>query len=162
MLPAQVAATLEDHLGVDKVATDFGRCDRVLVTARGLLLVAALETALKIRETSALLAEGMSSADLRHGPIAAVSTGHPVLALSDARTREDIEDVTGLLRRRGAVVRTVSDAPDADVPIPVGIPEALLPIVASVRGQQIAAAISAHRSLDPDRPGGLSKITSTY
>jgi glucosamine--fructose-6-phosphate aminotransferase (isomerizing) len=161
-IPAQVAAILDDQSPVDEVVTDLDGCDRVLVTARGPLLVAALETALKIRETSALLAEGMSSADLRHGPIAAVGTGHPVLAVTGARTRDDIADVIELLRGRGATVRTVSDAPDADVPLPRGIPELLLPILASVRGQQIAALMSAHRKLDPDSPGGLSKVTSTY
>jgi glucosamine--fructose-6-phosphate aminotransferase (isomerizing) len=134
----------------------------VLVTARGLLLVAALETALKIRETSALLAEAMSSADLRHGPIAAVGIGHPVLAITGERTGDDIDDVVRNLRGRGATVRTVSDAPDADVPIPAGIPESLLPIAASVRGQQIAGLMAAHRDLDPDRPGGLSKVTTTH
>ena len=161
-IPAHVAAILDDRAPVEAVVTDLDGCDRVLVTARGLLLVAALETALKIRETSALLAEGMSSADLRHGPIAAVGAGHPVLAMTGARTRDDIADIIQLLRRRGATVRTVSEAPDADVPLPLGIPEPLLPILASVRGQQIAALMSAHRNLDPDRPGGLSKVTSTY
>lgn len=161
-LPTQAAAILDDRTAVEVVAAGFDGCDRVLVTARGLLLVAALETALKIRETSALLAEGMSSADLRHGPIAAVGTGHPVLAITGARTRDDLEEITRMLRRRGAVVRSVSDAPGADVSIPPGIPEPLLPIAASIRGQQIAAVMAAHRNLDPDRPGGLSKVTSTY
>ena len=82
--------------------------------------------------------------------------------MTGARTRDDIADIIQLLRRRGATVRTVSEAPDADVPLPLGIPEPLLPILASVRGQQIAALMSAHRKLDPDRPGGLSKVTSTY
>ncbi len=162
MLPVHVAASLEVSRGVDEVATDFDACDHVLVTARGLLLVAALETALKIREASAMLAEAMSSADLRHGPMAAVGAGHPVLAMTGARTRKDIEGVIRMLRDRRAVVRTVSDAPDADIPLPVGIPEALLPIVASVRGQQLAATISAHRDLDADHPAGLSKVTHTH
>ncbi len=161
-LPVQVGAMLEDREAAEVVATDFDACDRVLVTARGLLLAAALETALKIRETSALLAEGMSAADLRHGPIVAVGAGHPVLAITGAETRKDVEDIARMLRDRGAMVRTVSDAPGADISMPAGIPEPLLPIAASVRGQQIAALMSAHRNLDPDRPGGLTKITSTY
>jgi glutamine---fructose-6-phosphate transaminase (isomerizing) len=161
-IPAQVASILDDLAPVERVVTDFDGCDRVLVTARGLMLVAALETALKIRETSALLAEGMSSADLRHGPVAAVGAGHPVLAMTGARSCDDIADAVHMLRKRGATVRCVSDAPDADVPLPLGIPEPLLPILASVRGQQIAALMSAHRQLDPDSPGGLSKVTSTY
>jgi glucosamine--fructose-6-phosphate aminotransferase (isomerizing) len=104
----------------------------------------------------------MSSADLRHGPIAAVGAGHPVVAITGAQTHEDIEDVVTMLRGRGAVVRTVSVAPDADIALPTAVPEQLLPIVASVRGQQIAARMAAQRNLDPDRPGGLSKVTPTY
>ncbi len=162
MLPAQVEDVLGDGGGVDAVAAQLDGCDRVLVTARGLLLVAALETALKVRETSGLLAEGMSSADLRHGPIAAVAAGHPVLAMSNASTRADIDEVVRQLRGRGAVVHTVSDAGDADITVPGGIAEALLPIVMSVRGQQVAATLAARRGLDPDCPAGLSKVTSTY
>jgi glucosamine--fructose-6-phosphate aminotransferase (isomerizing) len=161
-LPAQVDLILRDAPAVDPVARAFDGCDHLLVTARGLLLVAALETALKIRETSAVLAEAMSSADLRHGPIAAVGAGHPVVAITGAQTHEDIEDVVTMLRGRGAVVRTVSVAPDADIALPTAVPEQLLPIVASVRGQQIAARMAAQRNLDPDRPGGLSKVTPTY
>ena len=67
-LPGQVARLLADPLPSDRLAAAIGESDRVLVTGRGLLLVAALETALKIRETAGILAEGISSADLRHGP----------------------------------------------------------------------------------------------
>ncbi len=81
-LPAQVAALLDDPGCAHRVAADLDGADRLLATGRGLLLVAALETALKVRETSGILAEGISPADLRHGPIAAVGEGFPVLAFS--------------------------------------------------------------------------------
>jgi glucosamine--fructose-6-phosphate aminotransferase (isomerizing) len=161
-IPGQVAEILGDEESVDTVVTEFDGRDRVLVTARGLMLGAALETALKIRETSALVAEAMSSADLRHGPIAAVGLGHPVVAMSGPRTRDDIADVVDMLRARGAMVRTISDAPEADISLPAGTPETLLPVLASVRGQQIAARAALRRNLDPDSPGGLSKVTLTY
>jgi glutamine---fructose-6-phosphate transaminase (isomerizing) len=161
-LPGQVATILADVAPIARMVDSIGACDRVLVTARGLLLVCALETALKMRETSLVVAEAMSSADLRHGPIAAVGPGHPIIAIAGGRTTADIRDVVRALRERGAMVHTVSDAADADVSLPLETPEALLPVLASVRGQQVAATMAARRDLDPDSPGGLSKVTLTH
>jgi glucosamine--fructose-6-phosphate aminotransferase (isomerizing) len=160
-LPEQVSALLHDVAPVERVVAALDGCDQILVTARGLLLVAALETALKIRETSAVVAEGMSSADLRHGPIAAVGAGYPVIAITGERTRADLTEMADALRARGAVVHVVSDGPDAAITLPDGTPEALLPVLAAVRGQQIAMLMATRRGLDPDSPGGLSKVTLT-
>lgn len=161
-LPDHVAAVLEDSAAVAGVVTALGECDRVLVTARGPMLVAALETALKIRETTMVLAEGMSSADLRHGPIVAVGHGFPVIAMAGALTAPDVAGVTDTLRRRGAAVVSVSDRTGADIALPGGVAETLLPVLAAVRGQQLAAGMASQRGLDADRPGGLSKVTLTH
>ena len=50
---------------------------------------------------------------------------------------------------------------DADVPLPGAVPEPLVPIVAVVRGQQLAYQLAQRLGYDPDRPGGLTKITPT-
>jgi glucosamine--fructose-6-phosphate aminotransferase (isomerizing) len=123
---------------------------------------AALETALKIKETCSLLADGYSSADLRHGPIAAVKPGFHVVALSvPGPGFEDMAELIGELRSRGASVLTVAPEPWADIPLPAGMPETLAPIVAVVRGQQLARELSLRLGLDPDHPEGLSKVTAT-
>jgi glucosamine--fructose-6-phosphate aminotransferase (isomerizing) len=161
-LPDQMAALLDDPGCADIVAADFDGSDRVVVTGRGLLLVAALETALKIRETSGIFGEGISPADLRHGPIAAVGQGFPVLAFaSDQVGAADAADLETTLRQRGARVHAIAPAGDASCRLPEHVPDALLPLLAVIRGQQVAAAIARRRHLDPDAPASLSKVTLT-
>jgi len=126
-----------------------------------MLLAAALETALKLRETSGILAEGISPADLRHGPIAAIGEGFPVLEFAAEAVEPDAPDLVALLRERGARVLTVGPSSGAVCPLPRGLAPALLPILAVVRGQQLAAAVARFRHLDPDSPAGLTKVTST-
>ena len=162
-LPAQVAALLDDPGCAHRVAADLDGADRLLATGRGLLLVAALETALKVRETSGILAEGISPADLRHGPIAAVGEGFPVLVFSPGAVADpEASDLAAALSRRGARVVSVGPAAVADCSLPSGVPAALLPVLAVVRGQQLAAALALRRNLDPDTPAGLTKVTLTH
>jgi glucosamine--fructose-6-phosphate aminotransferase (isomerizing) len=161
-LPDQVSGLLADPAPVQGVAAGIEGADRLLVTGRGLLLVAAMETALKIRETTGVLAEGISPADLRHGPIAAVGEGFPVLAFSGGETGDPADpDLVSTLRARGARVAVVGPVAAADCPLPAGVPPALLPVLAVIRGQQVAAALARRRGLDPDAPAGLSKVTLT-
>jgi glucosamine--fructose-6-phosphate aminotransferase (isomerizing) len=161
-IPDQIGALLADSESAAAVARSLDGGDRVLTVGRGILLVAALETALKIRETSAILAEGVSSADLRHGPIAAVGKGFPVLAFtSDGPSGADMAALVTELRMRGALVRRIGPTESAELSLPGGVPEPLLPLLATVRGQQVAAATAARRQLDPDRPEGLTKVTLT-
>jgi len=162
-LPEQVADLLADGAGPESVAVALDGADRLLVTGRGLHLVAAMETALKVRETSGVMAEGISPADLRHGPIAAVGPGFPVLAFGGGGTPDpDSGELARLLDERGAHVMEVSAGAGAVCSLPARVPEPLLPPLEVVRGQQIAAAIARLRGLDPDAPPGLSKVTLTH
>ncbi|MBV9196075.1 MAG: glutamine--fructose-6-phosphate aminotransferase, partial [Solirubrobacterales bacterium] len=113
-----------------------------------------------IKETCSLLADGYSSADLRHGPIAAVTHGPPVIDLNaDGPAHADVSELTSELRRRGAQVVTVGAG--GDVSLPAEVPEALAPGLAVVRGQQLARALALRLGYDPDRPEGLTKVTPT-
>jgi glucosamine--fructose-6-phosphate aminotransferase (isomerizing) len=162
-VPGQVARLLADPAPVDRLAAGIGEGDRLLVTGRGLLLVAALETALKIRETTGILAEGISPADLRHGPIAAVGPGFPILSFRSAGDAD--QDAPGLMEtllHRGARVQVIGSDRGADCALPAGVPTGLLPVLAVVRGQQVAAALARRRGVDPDAPAGLSKVTLTH
>jgi glucosamine--fructose-6-phosphate aminotransferase (isomerizing) len=133
-----------------------------VVVARGYLYGAALEAALKIKETCSLLADGYSSADLRHGPIAAVTEGIPVLVLDvPGPVHADVAGLVGELRERGANVIVIGSAEGADISLPADMPEALAPVAAVVRAQQLARALSLRMGFDPDEPAGLSKVTAT-
>ena len=157
-----MAAALADPEPAEVLAAQLADATRLIVVGRGLLYSAALEAALKVRETTRITAEGFSAADLRHGPIAVVEPGYPVLALrAPGPAFADMADLVDDLRRRGADVALVSEEEDAALPLPPGVPEALAPIVAVVRAQQLALALARRRGLDPDAPEGLAKVTVT-
>ena len=161
-MPGAVAAVLGDLEPAHRLAARWAHAARLFVAARGLLYAAALEAALKIKETTGILAEGISAADLRHGPIGVAAGDVPVLALDGGGAgREDVREVAELARERGAPVALCGDAQDADLPIPWGLPEALTVFPATARAQQLAAAMAAARGVDPDAPAGLTKVTAT-
>jgi glucosamine--fructose-6-phosphate aminotransferase (isomerizing) len=161
-VPEWVEAVLADPGSPQAAASSLVQPTDMIVVARGFMYGAALETALKIKETCSLLADGYSSADLRHGPIAAVTRGFHVIAVSvPGPGFEDMAELIGELRSRGASVLTVAPEPWADIPLPSGMPETLAPIVAVVRGQQLARELSLRLGFDPDQPAGLSKVTAT-
>lgn len=161
-LPAAAAEVLRDNDPAREAAAAIGDAPGLVAVARGYLYCAALETALKLKETTSLLADGYSAADFRHGPIAIVDEELPVLAFSLAGpAAADVAALTGEVRERGGRVLTIGDAPDSDLTFPANVPEALAPIVAALRGQQIAAALALHLGVDPDAPFGLRKVTPT-
>jgi glutamine---fructose-6-phosphate transaminase (isomerizing) len=159
-LPFAVGAVLDQPRPAEILAERWAPAERAFVVARGLLLAAALETALKVKETTGVLAEGMSAADLRHGPIAATGPNAPVLVLDGGGPpAADLAELAQLAARRGAPVARCADS--AELPLPAHIPEALSVVTATVRGQQLAAALADARGVDPDAPVGLSKVTAT-
>jgi glutamine---fructose-6-phosphate transaminase (isomerizing) len=161
-VPEWVQAVLDDPGPAAAAAESLLEAPHLLVVARGYLLGAAGEIALKVKETCSLPADSYSAADLRHGPIAAITTGFPVLALSaPGPAHQDICALTDELRARDARVLTISGDAGSDIPLPGNMPEALAPIAAVVRGQQLARELSLRLGHDPDRPSGLTKVTAT-
>jgi glutamine---fructose-6-phosphate transaminase (isomerizing) len=162
-LPAQAASLVADRDGPEQVAARWADAARLVVTGRGLAYAAALETALKIKETARVHAEGLSAADLLHGPIAALDSGLPVLVVSGGtRFAADEAALTARLAAEGVPHAVCGTAPDAGLPLPAGVCEVTAPVLATIRGQQLALASSLCRGLNPDAPVGLSKITATH
>lgn len=153
-LPDAVAATLDDAGPARVLAERWCAIDRLVVAGRGLGYAAALETALKVAETTGILAQGMSAADLRHGPIAAVYAGAPVLLVEGSGPGE--ADLAGL-----RLLLEARHAETASMPVPAGLAETAQVITAIVRGQQLAQALALARNADPDAPAHLTKVTQT-
>ncbi len=161
-VPGWVQGVLDDPAPAAAAAEGLADASQLIIVARGYLFAAALETALKIKETCSVFAVGYSAADLRHGPIAAVTHGLPVVALcSPGPALSDVMSLVDELRTRQASVLVVGSGPDADVSLPPDVPEPLSPILAVVRGQQLAHDLAIALGVDPDRPAGLTKVTPT-
>ncbi len=161
-VPRWVGEVLNDDEPAGSAAEGLADASQLIVVARGYLYAAALETALKIKETCSLLADGYSAADLRHGPIAAVTRGFPVIALRTAGPAfSDVAALVAELRGREASVCVIGTDDEAEISLPEQTPESLSPITAVVRGQQLAYGLALRLGYDPDSPGGLSKVTAT-
>src|SRR5262249_9779538 len=118
-VPGVVLSLLEDPEPAAAAAQALAGSPQLIVVARGYLYAAGLETALKIKEPSSLFADGYSAADLRHGPIATVTRGLPVVALcAEGPALTDVRALVDELRAREANVLVVGAGITADVTIP--------------------------------------------
>ena len=161
-MPAAVESVLADPDPATRLADSWSSAERLFVVGRGLLYAVALEAALKIKETTGVLAEGISAADLRHGPIGVARGDVPVLVLDGGGPgRDDLRAVAELARERGAPVALCSDSAGADLRLPEAVPEALAVFPATVRAQQLALALADALGLEADAPAGLTKVTPT-
>jgi len=162
-LPDQVEDVVQDAEPCRALAMWISELDHRLATvARGYLYGAAAECALKVEETTSMLATAFSSADLRHGPIAIASTGIPILVFAHpGPAAGDVRDLVADLRPRGASVRVAGPVPGSSAEWSAEAPEALAPVLAVVRGQQLALELARLLGRDPDTPDGLTKVTNT-
>jgi len=167
-LPEQMAAVLALQELIAARAERYRYARHLVVVGRGFNYATAFEIALKLKELTYMVAEPYSSADFRHGPIAIVEGGFPVLAI--APTGAALDDVASLiadLESRGAELLVISDRQEllgkARLPLrlPVTVDEWLSPILCVLPGQLLAYHLALAKDLDPDNPRTLQKVTST-
>lgn len=163
---ALAASTRTDH---QAAVAMFAGAARMLVVARGRSLPIAHEVALKLKEVCAMQAESLSAAELMHGPIAMVGAAYPVLVIAvDDETLAGILSTIEALKRIGARICVISDAPAAVAlaDCAIVLPPRLHPVVAPCAVAQAAygfvADLALARSIDPDRPVHLRKVTETF
>jgi glucosamine--fructose-6-phosphate aminotransferase (isomerizing) len=130
---------------------------------RGLGFGAAQEAALKFKETCGLHAEAFSSAEVRHGPMALVKKGFPVLMLSQRdETRPGLEALAAKLVAAGSELLVAGiDAHGATRLPTIAAHPVLEPILLAQSAYRMIDALSRARGFDPDRPPNLNKITET-
>jgi glucosamine--fructose-6-phosphate aminotransferase (isomerizing) len=136
----------------------------IMVVGRGIGFPIALEAALKLKETSALQAEAFSGAEIKHGPMALIEDGYPLLIFATrGPTQAGLVALAAEMRGRGA--RVLLAAPgnmaERDLTLPVAATPDLDPIVAIQSFYVMAAHLARARGMDPDRPRHLSKVTRT-
>jgi glucosamine--fructose-6-phosphate aminotransferase (isomerizing) len=168
-LPRWVSRTLADLAPIVGRVERYRYMTHCAVIGRGFNYSTAFEIALKIKELTRVVAEPYSSADFRHGPIAMVQDGFPViLVVSDDAVAGDMRALVGELRQLNAEFLIISDHGDLlhganlALPMPSEVPAWLTPPVAVLPGQLFALALAEFRGLDPDKPVGLSKVTETF
>ena len=164
-LPAQVQRAIGLDAQVRALAERYRDARDVLFIGRHTGYPAALEGALKLKELSYIHAEGFPAAELKHGPIALVEDGVPVVAIATEchiypKMLSNIQEV----RARGAEVIAIATEGDTQIgaiadhvlEVPA-TPELLSPVVVTVPLQLFAYHVAKLRGCDVDQPRNLAK-----
>lgn len=168
-IPNFISSLIQQENQIQTFASRYRYMDQCVVLGRGFNYATAFEWSLKLKELTYVVAQPYSSADFLHGPIALVSSGFPVFAVA---TQGDVmKDMIVLLKRLKEAHRAdlfiISDnqdllqIADCPLPLPVGIPEWLSPLVAIVPAQLFSYHLTLIKGIDPDTPRGLTKVTLT-
>mgnify|MGYP001201236175 CR=1 FL=1 len=173
-LPGPAAAALKLEQEIIARAERCRFMTQAVVVGRGLNYANAFEWALKLMETSYVVAERFSQADILHGPIAMVDSAVPAFLFCPPGVTWPV--MNALTQRLHALLtetliitdRSNREAPAAAIrvsaslafkgPLPADV---YTPIPYIIPAQMFAAALSVVKGLNPDQPRGLNKVTKT-
>jgi glucosamine--fructose-6-phosphate aminotransferase (isomerizing) len=162
-LPAKVEQVLETVEPLRELTRKFKDVESVLFLGRHVGYPTALEGALKLKELAYMHAEGFAGGELKHGPIALIDKGTPVVAIMPAEHSVLAEKMASNIQEvkaRGAVVIAISEfdfvGADHLIRIPK-IDQLLQPVLAVVPLQVIAYEMAVARGNDVDQPRNLAK-----
>jgi glutamine---fructose-6-phosphate transaminase (isomerizing) len=151
------------HLDWSAAVTRLRFATDLYVIGRGLGLGVAQEAALKFKETCGLHAEAVSSAEVRHGPMALIRAGFPVLIFAqNDETLGGIESLaTELAARRADVMLAGSKVPRAVILPTESANPVLEPLLVVQSYYRMVNALALARGRNPDQPPYLHKVTET-
>ena len=164
-LPAQVETILEETDDIAAAAAELADADDVYFIGRGLDYAVAMEGSLKLKEISYLHSEAMPAGELKHGTLALVTKGVPIVVVITQRSVYD-KTISAVqeVKARGAEVIAVAYDTDTEIgkfaDIVLRIPETedlLAPVNAVVPLQLLAYHVARLRGLDIDQPRNLAK-----
>ncbi len=162
---AGAPALLEQAWGLDwsPAVRALQPVNSLYVIGRGRGFGVAQEAALKLKETCGLHAEAFSAAEVRHGPMAIVGPGFPVLMMSqDDEAQESVAQLAVEFSARGAEVLLAGGEAAGAVLLPViSAHPVLQPLLLIQSFYRMAATLAVARGFDPDRPPHLRKVTET-
>jgi glucosamine--fructose-6-phosphate aminotransferase (isomerizing) len=162
-LPGKVEQVLETVEPLRALTRQFKDANSMLFLGRHVGFPTALEGALKLKELAYMHAEGFAGGELKHGPIALIDQGTPVVAImpsANSLLAEKMASNIQEVKARGAVIIAISDAPLASADHLIRIPavhDFLQPVLAVVPLQVIAYEMAIARGNDVDQPRNLAK-----
>lgn len=161
-LPTALEAACKSD--VSPLVSALTRAERLLVLGRGPGFPIALEAALKFKETCGIQAEAFTEAEVRHGPMALIEAGFPLLVFAPrGPAQAGLVNLANEFRQQGAQVILVGppSLPSADLVVPEAPHELLDPLCQIQVFYLAASALAWARGLDPDTPLRLKKVTKT-
>ena len=168
-IPDYMESILENEDSIKKIACKYKDARDFFFIGRGFSYPTALEGALKLKEITYIHAEGYASGELKHGPLALIDDGIPVVAIvppgkSHDKTLSNVEEVNA----RGARVIGLGSSKDEDlrsetmdmIEFDAGIDEIFSAIPYVIPLQLLSYYISVMKGIDPDKPKNLAKCVT--
>jgi len=156
----EIEGLLKRKNRIKKLTGQIKNHDHIFILGRGVSYAAALESALKIKEVSYVHAEGFAAGELKHGVIALIEKGTPVILFNpEDETYEDTLSAAHEVKARGAFVIGVSskksDVYDEFIEVKNCEDATIIPnvVIAQLMGYYLALA----KGFDPDKPRNLAK-----
>ena len=168
-IPRLIKETLKLDPLIAEEAERYRYMDQCVVLGRGFNYATTFEWALKLKELAYIQAQPYSSADFRHGPVAMVSQGFPVLTVAPSGPvfKDILALLKGLLKKQKTELLVISDNEEAlslahtPLRLPMDIPEWLTPLVTIVAAQLFCFHLTQAKGFDTEAPRGLKKVTLT-
>lgn len=170
-LPQYTAQTLTEFISSPLSHPDwvnrYRYMDQFATIGRGYNYCTAFEINLKVKELCYVTGDPYSEADFRHGPIAVIHAGFPVMVVAPAgKTLPGMLDLITKLHKKQAELMIISNDDAAfehahQVMRLPSMPEWLTPIIAVIQGQVFALRLALVKGYSVDQPRGLNKVTST-
>ncbi|MBR3385635.1 MAG: glutamine--fructose-6-phosphate transaminase (isomerizing) [Atopobiaceae bacterium] len=166
LIPDQIREVLSREEQDRAASTLFRGASSSLYLGRGVNSTTAYEGALKIKEISYLHAEAYPAGEMKHGPIALLEKGFPVVVVVPADSVHDktVSNIQECRARGASIIAVATDGDERIVPmaervlwIPKMPDEMLVPIVAVVHLQILARYVALSRGYDVDKPRNLAK-----
>ena len=161
----QIEEILQDTSAIDEAANFFDGRQSTLYIGRGLGEATCYEGALKLKEISYIHAEAYAAGEMKHGPIALLDEGFPIVAVATQSATYD-KTVSNLEESKSRGAKIIAIATEGDESIKkvadhvIYIPkvrDSFMPITASVPLQLLARAVAVSRGCDVDQPRNLAK-----
>ncbi|MBY7649880.1 MAG: glutamine--fructose-6-phosphate transaminase (isomerizing) [Candidatus Liberibacter europaeus] len=151
---------------MEGLCEELAKCQSILYIGRGSSYPVALEGALKLKEVSYIHAEGYAAGELKHGPIALINSGTPVIAIApfDRFFQKTISNIQEVVARGGRIVfitdekgMEMKDFPTLETIVLPNMGEIISPIIFSLPVQLIAYYTAVFIGTDVDQPRNLAK-----
>jgi glucosamine--fructose-6-phosphate aminotransferase (isomerizing) len=164
-IPEQMERVLEQSDRIKEIAEEFCQKENWLFLGRGYHYPIALEGALKLKEISYIHAEGMPAAEMKHGPIALINEGMPVVFVASQGVQYDkvISNIEEVRARGGRIIAVATEGDtqirrysDHVIYIPDAL-EPLQPLLSVVPLQLLAYHAAVARGCNVDKPRNLAK-----
>ncbi len=169
MVPKYIDEVLEDAESLEEMSKKYKYADDFFYIGRGFAYPTALEGALKLKEITYIHGEGYAAGELKHGPLALIDEGIPVVVIlppgdNYRKTMSNLEEV----KSRGADVIAIgakgddslSNKADDVFLIDSDVEDIIAPLVYVIPLQLISYYIALERGSDPDKPKNLAKCVT--